>query len=98
MNYHLNELKEWAQSAVLVIFILALNVMLGGCGIPTFISPNAYSDLSPAQIAELQKMQLDVYACSVFSGPPPSGRLVYIVVPRLDKKPDVKFGSDCQIK
>jgi len=80
------------------VFLLSALALSGCPGIPGLISPNTYSELSPEQIAQLQKMQLDVYACSSFSGPPPSGRLVYIVVPRLDRKPDVRFGSDCQIK
>ena len=92
------EIQEWLHAMALVALGLVLITMVAGCGMTSLFGPGAYSEMSPAQIAAYQKLALDVYACSTLAGPPPSGRIVYIVVPRLDKKPDVKFGSDCQIK
>ena len=74
---------------------LALMFYLSGC---TLIRANSYSELSPDQIKELQKLELDVYACVVVAGPPPAGKFVYVLVPRLDKKPDIRFGENCQIR
>jgi hypothetical protein len=78
-----------------IILITAL--FLSGCALSLF-GPRAYSDMSSEQIKALKDLQMDVYACSTISGPPPSGRITYIVVPRLDKKPDVRFTASCDIR
>lgn len=91
-------LEKGALGYFMILILLIVFALVSGCGLTSIFGPSAYSEMSPDQIAAMQKMQLDVYACSTLAGPPPSGRIVYIVVPRLDKKPDVRFGSDCQIK
>lgn len=78
-----------------ILGIIVLAFVLSGC---TLIRANAYSELTPEQIRELQKMELDVYSCIVVAGPPPSGKFVYVLVPRLDKKPDIRFGENCSIR
>ena len=97
----LREIKEWFKAIALVGLVglaVLLFALISGCGLTSVFGPGAYSEMSPAQIEQFQKMALDVYARSTLAGPPPSGRVVDIVVPRLDKKPDVRFGSDCQIR
>lgn len=77
------------------IVFIALTLMLAGC---TLIRSQAYSELTPEQIKEFQKMELDVYSCIVVAGPPPAGKFVYVLTPRLDKKADIRFGENCQIR
>lgn len=78
-------------------FLVALIVLLlvTGC---TLMKANTFEHLTPEQIKELQKMELDIYSCIVVAGPPPAGKFVYVLVPRLDKKPDIRFGENCQIR
>lgn len=80
-----------------VITLITTMLLLSGC-VSALMGPGAYSDLSIEQIKALQAQQMDVYACSTISGPPPAGRITYIVVPRLDKKPDVRFGDNCAVR
>ncbi len=74
---------------------IAFMFLIAGC---TLIRSQSYSEMSPEQIAAMQKMELDVYSCIVVAGPPPSGKFVYVIVPRLDKKPDIKWGDNCAIR
>ena len=78
-----------------ILIFLSCGLLLSGC---TLIRAQSYSELTPAQIQELQKMELDIYSCIVVAGPPPAGKFVYVLVPRLDRKPDIRFGENCAIK
>lgn len=74
-----------------------LALLLSGCVLaPAGI--DAYKEMSPAQIKALQDLQMDPYICIAVAGPPPVGRMTSVLVPRLDKKPDIRFGPDCQIR
>jgi hypothetical protein len=72
-----------------------LALALSGCSL---IMAKQYQEMTPEQIKSLQDAGMDVYSCITVAGPPPSGKFVYVWVPRLDKKPDVRFGENCAIR
>lgn len=72
-------------------------LLLSGC-VSSLIGSNPYEKMTPEQIKAMQDMQIDVYACLTAAGPPPAGKFVYVLVPRLDKKPDIRFGENCSIR
>ena len=74
--------------AALLLFLLALE----GC----ILGPIAASQLSKDQLDALKNYNDtgDVYACFLAGGPPPSGGLVAIIVPK-DVPVDLQFGPDC---
>lgn len=80
---------------ILTCGLLAV-LSLSGC-VSALVGSDAYAKLTPEQIKQMKDLQMDVYACASIAGPPPTGRVITIYVPRLDKRPDVKFGPDCQI-
>lgn len=82
---------------LIISALLAGLLSLSGCvmGLHKTLDYNA---MSPEQIKSLQELAMDVYSCVTISGPPPTGRAVYILVPRLDKKADVRFGEGCLIR
>ena len=77
--------------------ILLAVLCLSGCSI-FWGNPGRYENLTPEQIEALKKSGQRVYSCSTIYGPPPAGRLTFIVVPAEAPMPAVTFGSDCQLR
>ena len=94
----IEELKEWLHASALVVaatVVVLVALLLSGC---TLMQAKSYDQMSPEQMKALNDMHIDVYSCITVAGPPPSGKFVYVLVPRLDKKPDVRFGENCAIR
>lgn len=83
---------------VKALYLSLLSVLISSCAFVPVHSISDYKELTPEQIKAMQALKMDTYACVTIAGPPPVGRAVYVYVPQLDKKPDVRFGPDCQIK
>jgi hypothetical protein len=90
-------LRRFCGLALGSMGVAILITLVSGC-VGGLTGPGAFSELSPDQIKAMQALEVDVYACAVVAGPPPSGKIVSVYVPRLDKKPDIKFGDNCVIK
>lgn len=82
---------------LMLIGLLVLLFVIAGCVLAP-VGIDAYKEMSPDQIKALQALSIDPYVCTTVTGPPPAGRFTSVLVPRLDKKPDIRFGPDCQIK
>lgn len=78
------------------IFLLALAWLLASCGGFLLSQVTHPERMTPEQIAAYEKLNKDVYVCFTLGGPPPIGGTTWIVVPK-DSKPNLSFGSNCQL-
>lgn len=53
--------------------------------------------LTPEQVEAYNKVGLDTYSCLKISGPPPSGVVVIITVPRTQPGRGINFSENCQV-
>ena len=74
--------------AILLVLFLSIN----GC----ILGPIAASQLSKDQMDALKEYNDtgDVYLCALLGGPPPTGNVVTIIVPK-GAPVNVQFGVDC---
>ena len=78
---------------------IIFGTLLSGCSI-LWGNPGRYESLTPEQIQAYKDRGMDVYSCFTVAGPPPAGRVTYIVLPRRDTHQPVNltFASDCQVR
>ena len=76
----------------LIVWLLVTGCILAPTGV------DQYKSLTPEQIKALKDLAMDPYQCTTVAGPPPVGRFTFVLMPRLDNKPDIRFGPDCQIR
>ncbi len=84
----------WAWLSIL-LFLLAFFVF--GCsGIALLHGIDSAQGLNPDQIKALRDTGHSVYGCFQIGGPPPSGNLVWIVVPQ-GTPVTFKFSDNCHV-
>ena len=73
-------------------FILACLLSINGC----ILGPIASSQLTSEQMKALKEYNDigDAYGCAIIGGPPPTGNIVMIFVPK-GAPVEVAFGPDC---
>lgn len=81
--------------AVVVILIIT---MLSGCSI-LWGNPGDAAKMTPEQIQALKERGFEVFNCTIFAGPPPSGKIINIIVPKREGQPvpPITFGENCQV-
>lgn len=72
-------------------------LLLAGCQGLTFIRAlDSGQGLSSDQIKALKENNQDVYGCFQIGGPPPSGNMVWIIVPK-GSPVNFRFSDNCHI-
>ena len=74
-------------------FMLLL-LLLSGCA--PFLAAKEARDMTPEQIKAYSEQGMDVYQCLNISGPPPSGGVTLLIIPR-EAKAEIAFGNNCQL-
>ena len=92
----MTDFQKGRLTYVALVLLLSVGLFfMSGC---TLMQARSYDQMSPEQMKALADMHIDVYSCITVAGPPPSGKFVYVLVPRLDKKADIRFGENCAIR
>lgn len=92
--YHVR--PEWIENlflAACLLLFLSLNGCIGGI-MGNMLAPD--QNLTAEQIDAYAKIGSKVYSCFVVTGPPPSGSVIHIVVPK-DATVTFKFGDNCHL-
>jgi len=79
---------------VAVMAMLVIGVMMSGC--TAILTAREAREMTPEQIKAYREQQMDVYQCANLSGPPPTGGLTFMLVPK-DSKLNLAFGSNCSL-
>ena len=91
--------KDLWLGAALWFCLIAAAMGLFGCvlsSLTSTVTADNIQQLSPEQIKALQAAGQDVYACIFVAGPPPAGRIQYIVIPH-GAAFTARFANQCEV-
>lgn len=79
---------------IMAMCLLIAVTMTSGCS--QILTAREAREMSPEQIKAYAEQQMDVYQCANISGPPPSGGMTFMVVPK-HAKLELAFGNNCSL-